>query len=385
MSDNKRNIEVFPIQLSKNSYQKLFIKVHYCGQSLFNKDVEEEYKNYYSLPLVPEYFNLSLRDEKFLIKKIPQYNWGYSILLNEFKSADDYILKQFKSKKRSIIKRYVNRLEECLNIDYKFYHGDINHVEYLFLMDNLHRMITNRFNQLNETHKNLSEWNYLKKSTFAKILSKDASLFVIFNNDEPIEISLNYHYDKILFSYVSSFDIDYTKFGLGHVEIYKQIEWCIENGYKLFEMGVGGTDYKRRWSNNIYQYYHYLVYSEKQTFFMHCVYIKYLIKEFLKSKKINEFIPRMLFLIRRERKNYTNHKLDTGPISDVRTINKKKLASSNIINILSDDYKFLKKNILDFLYLTISKMEDVKVYEVNGREFLIIGKNYHQTVRILKL
>src|SRR5690606_41905928 len=60
--------------------------------------------------------------------------------------------------------------------------------------------------------------------------SKRASFFVIYDGDHPIEISLNYHLNDVLFSSISSFDIDYAKFGLGHIEIHKQLEWCLEHG-----------------------------------------------------------------------------------------------------------------------------------------------------------
>src|SRR5690606_2153163 len=75
------------------------------------------------------------------------------------------------------------------------------------------------------------------------------------------------------------------------VEIYKQLEWCLEHGYTRFEMGVGGMDYKRRWSNSIYQFQHWILISNKNTVakcFGFAAYWTVLLKEYLKSKKLND-------------------------------------------------------------------------------------------------
>ena len=383
MQEDKRNIEVFATQFTKSVYQKLFKRISYFTHDVINEVVEEEYSALYSLKLIPEYINFVLRNNKFLIKKIPQNNWGYSIYLDHIESVDAYLLHQFKSKKRSIIKRYISRVEECLNVSYKYYYGHIEYQEYLFLMNSLYAMITKRFNQLNETHKNLSEWSYLVKSTYAKILSKEASLFVIFDDKTPIEISLNYHYDKVLFSYVSSFDIDYAKFGLGHVEIFKQLEWCIKNGYILFEMGVGGTDYKRRWSNNIYQYNHYIIYSRKHWHIALLLYTKSPIKEFLKSKKINEVLPKIVSLLKKREIKNSKYHTELGPISNINTLDEDLITSSSPIDSLNSDYVSIKKNMLDFMYTTETKANDNRIYKITKNEFIIVNKQHYQYIKTL--
>ena len=224
-------------------------------------------------------------------KRVLQHNWGYAIYLKDLKTIDQFLEKQFKSKKRSIIRRYINRLEKCLTIRYKIYWGDIEELTYELLMATLQKMISKRFDEKGEHHQEMKRWDELKQRTFSQIKKKQASLFVIYDDGLPIEISLNYHLGEVLFSSISSYDMDYSKFGLGHVEIYKQLEWCLQNGYHTFEMGVGGMDYKARWSNYIYQFEHVVLHQDTtltSRLFGNYEYHRIRLKEYLKSKKINE-------------------------------------------------------------------------------------------------
>lgn len=244
-----------------------------------------------SLRLVPDYLALNNNQKNKILKVVPQYNWGYSIDLRGFSSIDDYLESQFRSKPRSIVRRYVRRLETCFPIRYALYHGEMDQMTYQRIFAALHTMIRARFGQKNETHKELWRWNELQDRTYYQILKRQASLFVIYDGEKPIEISLNYHVGPVLFSSISSHDMAYAKFGLGHVEIYKQLEWCLNNGYSLFEMGVGGMDYKRKWSNHIYRFAHWIIFP-KETLITRCIgqteYFKIRLKEYLKSKKLNE-------------------------------------------------------------------------------------------------
>ena len=186
---------------------------------------------------------------------------GYAISLGKDMNPDQYVKQQFGSNAKTI-RRYVNRLEACFNVSYKMFYGEIEYNTYMFIMTSLRSMLVKRFAQRNTTNSELQIWDEVVNDSYAQILEKKASLFVIYNESTPIEISLNYHFYKILFISTSSYDIDYAKFGLGHVEIYKQIEWCLANGVQIFEMGDGELDYKRRWSNAIYNFEHHVIYPK---------------------------------------------------------------------------------------------------------------------------
>lgn len=380
----KNKIEVFPVLFKNNKMQQLYSSIEYfdlkVANNMSNRDFKLNLKDIYSHRLIPEYFKLNLRDTSLKIKVIPQYNWGYSILLHASDSIEAYMQRQFNSKKRNIFTRYVRRLESCFNIRYRMFHGDISKTDYGFIMQSLHYMITSRFEERNEPHKNLHEWDYLVEHTYAEIINKRASLFVIYNEEEPIEISLNYHFDKILFSYVSSYNIDYSKFGLGHVEIYKQVEWCANNGYILFEMGVGGMDYKRRWSNNVYRYNHYIIYNSlsiKSKYKAQLLVTKIKFKEYLKSKGVNEIHSKYTKYFTKKPTKQSN-----ATLSEIKGIHDLNLANSEEIRQHTiNTYSFLKKYIYDFLYTTKSHLNDVKIYKCNKENsFLIKDEKSYQKV-----
>jgi hypothetical protein len=337
----------------------------------------------YSMSLVPSYFKLQTIDAKIEHQIIPQENWGYAIRLDSECTIDSYLENQFKYKYRSIIRRFVNRLEASFNIKYALYYGEISEEKYHFIMDALERMIQNRFAERNEKHKDIAQWLSYKKTSFAKINNKQASLFVIYNENEPIEISLNYHFDKILFSAMSSYNIDYSKFGLGHIEIYKQVEWCAKNKYLLFEMGVGGMDYKRRWSNAIYRFQHHIMFSKSYdtTRFLGILEAKKIqLKEYLKAKKLNEILPEIRRKVRKEKN--TPSTIEVGAIENrnTTTVNQ----SSNEINVDDKAFNFLKRYKNDFLYTALEKSSEVKIYQVKVEEFLIQGVKKQQLLRFKK-
>ncbi len=376
----KNKITIFPILFRSSNIQKLYKSIEYFNLKVIHNHFDNSYESsIYSHRLIPEYFNLNLQDNSFKTKVIPEYNWGYSILLNNQDSIEAFMKRQFNSKKRNIFTRYVRRLETCFNIEYKMFYGKISKTDYNFVMQSLYNMIINRFEERNELHKNLHEWDELLQNTQQEIINKKASLFVIYNKNVPIEISLNYHFDKILFSYISSFDIDYSKFGLGHVEIYKQIEWCANNGYLLFEMGVGGMDYKRRWSNNIYRYMHYVVYKNI-SIKIQLLIIKIQFKEYLKSKKLNEVLPKLKSLIIKKHKKTTRVTLSEIKHND--GLNKSDFVE---IDFVTKPYDFLKKYKNDFLYSTRNHEKEITVYaNSNKNSFLLQGKNNHQIVSFTK-
>jgi len=356
---------------------QIFPALEYFEEKISNTNKEDTLPILnYSLSLVPSYLKLQRTDPKFSHTIIKQNNWGYAIHLKSNSTIDNYLQEQYNSKKRSIIRRYVNRLEACFTINYKLYYGDITKEEYHFIMDSLKEMIVHRFKQRKEQNKELPKWDALVEETYPKIQNKQASLFVIYDDNKPIEISLNYHFEKILFSTISSYDIDYSKFGLGHVEIYKQVEWCCTHNYILFEMGVGGMDYKRRWSNFIYNFEHHIIYentnlASKMMGQLEVLRIKS--KEYLKSKKVNEIIPNL------KHKYYTIEEIKEDLCaSEIEKNSSKEHLNLKEISINCPEYKFLKKYVYDFLYTTVAHISAVKTYKMSENTYLIVGNKHHQ-------
>ena len=364
---SKKAQDFFSTVMENMAIPTIFVSVRYFDSEVQNKDFlrgTKDVDSYYSFRLVPAYMiPRTETGSPFLSKVLNQFNWGYSIYLKDTVSIDDYLQKQFKSKYRSIIRRYVNRLEHCFPVQYKLFYGDIDEETYCFVMNSLRKMIIARFGQRKETHKEFHRWETLVKETRAKILNKQASLFVIYDAEHPIQISLNYHFGKILFSAISSYDIDYAKFGLGHVEIYKQLQWCIKNGYYVYEMGVGGMDYKRRWSNNIYQYQHYIIYPKSKPLtklFAKIEIMRVIVKEYLKSKNVNELVYKLKDRIVKKRTDWDNTSLNVE-ITDTGT--SVSLDGYHVLELSKSSPHFLKKYLYDFLYAKVENINDVLVLQ----------------------
>ncbi|MEG3658555.1 GNAT family N-acetyltransferase [Arenibacter palladensis] len=387
----KVKLELFSTLFDQHTIPDFYSSISYFkNQKIFN-DTTNHYneqkssKNLYSLRLVPGYMNFNLKNEELLnIKKIPQINWGYAIFLDSTSGIEDFINSQFKTKFRTNIKRSINRLETCFEITYRMYHGDIDRETYIQLMESLRIMLINRFSEKNVVNNNLPKWKELCANTFSLIAQKKASLFVIYNGDRPIAISLNYHLDKILFSSISSYDLDYSKFGISHVEIYRQLEWCFLNNYLVFEMGVGSLDYKRRWSNHIYNYEHHVYYNK--SFLSNCYAFfeisRVKLKEYLKSKQIPEYISKGKAAINFEKKVHQDvlHNFEIESTIDISL-----LKNSEKINFQNDKYHYLRRPIYDFLYSTLDHVSKIQVFEIiKDTTYIISGKSANQKVTFYK-
>lgn len=380
----KEKVEFLLNLFEREKLPDCYSNIYYSQNSeiLYTSKNTEDLSKLYSVKWVPEYIVYDLNPNHHVkIRKINQFNRGYSISLERCSDSNTYLKSQFKNKAKTI-RRYLTRLETCFSINYKMFYGDINKEEYNFLLISLKKMLEIRFEQKKQKNDRLEEWSRFYKMFFSLINNNKASIYVIYNEKTPIAISLNYNLNNtILFSAISSYDIDYAKFGLGHIDIYKQLDWCILNNYDLFEMGWGDSDYKRRWSNYIYKYDYHIIYSKKSfssSLFGNFEFIKIRIKEYLISRGVNLIYTQIKSIGKKrntsvaENKNYEILPLDS----------KETYSDLVLINHKLEDYFYLKKIIYDFSYSNVQHMNEIKVYELskNVRSYLIKGKNHSQKV-----
>ncbi len=377
---NKKNIDFFFEYYEKSNIPDTFSEVLYIQEQKkianSNYNASKNLENINSIFFIPNYIIPKIDSNLFKVKKVTQFFKGYTVLLDEFTTVDDYLKFRFKKNAKSILKR-VKRLELCFPISYHFFYGSISQVDYDFFMNSLKEMIINRFKQRDDISQNLLNWDHYQKIFFSLINEKKASLFVIKNDDEPICISISNHFNGKLFSSVSSYNIDYGKFSLGNIEIYKKLEWCLKNGHNAYEMGMGDLSYKREWSNNIYNFEYQIIYPKKSILGIvraNIEYAKVQMKEGLykiayvkykawkaKRKKTTPFLAK-----------YSIAKLD----------NELTLENFSIVDFNIENYHFLRKPLFDFLYLSIENISTVVIYEVSKPEkiYLIVGKTKRQQV-----
>lgn len=364
-----------------NRIQYLNYRVTHNNSKL-NKDDIADFKKSYSVSLIPSYCFPELKDsETFGIKTLTQFNVGYAILINKGFNIDIYLKKQFKSNYRNLKKRH-QRLESCFNVHYKFFYGNITKETYLFIMESLKKMLVERFTQRKDKNKKLEDWDELVTNTYNQIIEKKASLFIIYDDEMPIDISLNYHFDKIMFGAISSYALEYHKFGMGSIEKIKLLEWCLSNDYKILDFGFGDLEYKKKWSNNIYRFKSQVIYNRKSIIaylFAKMEILKLSLKEFLKSKKADVYYKKL------KSKIFFNKGMNTlvttgidyerTTVTDLTIYGDLKVVAIDLLSSLP-----IKLIVNDFLYTNIVHKDHIVIQEVDQEpgSYIISGKNISQ-------
>ncbi len=365
-------------------------RVYGFYHNIHNRTIEKDYINrpeeildYYKKDIIvvnniPTYLDARLKNNN--THKVFRVNYldGFLVNLEKINRLEDYMKVQFGTKSRSRLRGFVKRLEICFNIQYKMYYGEISKKEFHFLMDTLKKMISRRFLQRGQTHESLKDWNYYVNSAYDMILEKRASLFVIYDGDKPIDICLNYHHQNILLGKIKSYDIDYSKFRLGSIDILKLLEWCFNNDYAILDFSHGNLNYKRTWCNSMYVYEHQIIYNYKKIFKQIWAYTIFKIlklKAFSKKRKVDILYHN----IRRRIKGMTTKKqVHVNYSFRIENLSSDALNETNIypIDINQSEFAFLRKSTYDFQYLNFESNENVKVYKTSdsSNSYIIQGK-----------
>ncbi|MFD1162254.1 GNAT family N-acetyltransferase [Hwangdonia seohaensis] len=367
-----------------DSYEKLHLT--HNNYEIYSADAGNNFvasKNVYTFDLFPSYLKPTYRNnEQKIVKNIPQKKIiGYAIRINDNKGFDDFFKNEFSKSFRSNTKRFVNRFEACFNASYKMFYGNIDKTEYNDLMSALHTMLTKRFNQREESNKMLDNWEFYLTTTYKNINSKKASLFVIYHDNIPVQISLNYHFNNILFIAIPSYNIDYAKFSLGNISIYKLLEWAVTQKYDLLDLEYGYLEYKRRWSNYIYEFEHHVIYSKNNiqaTFLATSSILKLKLKNFFKTINVDVLIKNLKSYFYKQKSTFKDIAYDA------ETIDFDNANNLDSLNINSPQVEDIKKAMFDFLFVNKEHVNDLKIYEVvSFKEYVFCGKTVSQKVVVL--
>lgn len=218
------------------------------------------------MSLFPTFLKAELVDDKnYEVKKIKHYGFsGGAMLVSNATNTEDYLKKFTKRQLRVNLKRAMKKLEDAHAVKYEYHFGDISDETCKNLLDALRSMILGRFDGRVEDHVFLMEWDKNTENLAESMRAKKSSLFVVYADDKPISISVNRHINNtILFSETHSFDADYTKYSLGHIDNYMLLHWAIENKYPFIDLGIGVFDYKSKWCNSIYDIEYLIFYKKK--------------------------------------------------------------------------------------------------------------------------
>lgn len=339
---------------------------------------------------IPSFFDLNLPtlDEAFKLNTVKQYP-GFLINLNKYKDLADYLSLSFSKSSRYKLNKYKKRLEDSFDISYKMYFGEISKVEYDTVFEHFKNLLEKRFADKGITNNNLNpkEWDFYHEVAFPMILEKKASLFVIYEGDTPIGVTLNYFSESVLFDAITVFDIDYEKFHLGSVTIMKLIEWSLENNIKIFDFSKGYFDYKKRWANEEYDFEYHLYYDSKsiQAKLIAWIILKFFsLKQLLREKKLNDKLHKLSFLLKRKKDEntpkikyeFSNFDQRTGELELVD------------IDFKKAPHSFLLPVVFDFLYLNNDeelKYIRVQQFKLDQSLYAINGKHINKLIKITSL
>jgi hypothetical protein len=348
---------------------------------------EEDYKGKTFLIYdVPTYFEVEEfnppKSSGLKLKKMFQYQ-GFLMNISEFKDKDEYINAQFSSKNRREFRSNQRRLETCFNITYEFINEEISKAKFDKLFKQFHALLNVRFEdkQVNYHHLSQDKWAYYTELVFEMLKEKKASLLVIYNEDEPIGITLNFHTNHIVFEAITVFDPDYYKFSIGKTSIIKLLEWCFENDYNISDFSKGDFEYKHKWGNLAYDFdYHILYDSKSLRSILTSKYIEsfYILKLYLRKKKVNELYRKYKYIFSRK-KSKKDSQHSNFKITSAKEFDKKKY---NLIDFYSKEHKFLLIFTYSFAFANSEPIKNIKIYKYKGaiESYIISGSKKSQHV-----
>ncbi|MCK0159303.1 GNAT family N-acetyltransferase [Allomuricauda sp. F6463D] len=308
---------------------------------------------------------------------------GYLIELESYQNLDDFLSKTFKKSSRYKLRKYKKRLEDSFNISFKAHCDEIAKEEYDSIFWSFRKLLEKRFEEKQISNNNLNndEWEFYKDVAYPMILEKKAALFVLYNDDEPISITLSYLSENRVFDAITVFDIDYAKFHLGSIKIMYLVDWCLEHGWNILDFSKGHFDYKTRWSNKKFNFRYYIFFDKKSIkakFIAYTLKLFFTFKQYLRDKKIHESFHKLTYFLKNKKQKNLHYSF-----TELNGESSKNLKS---IEVESPEFSFLKGICYDFLYLNQEHLKDLKVYKVNDTEhnFLLVGKKNKTGLSIYK-
>ncbi len=269
-----------------------------------SSDKDKKYKNKVFLIYdVPEYFHPENNiNNPLKVLKTSQYP-GFIVYLKKYSSFEDYMASVFNAKSRYKIRSYRRNLEDSFSISYKMFYGAISKKEYDEIFGYFRTLLERRFEDKQETNNNLNskEWDFYCEVVYPMVLEKKASIYVVYDNQKPIGVMLSFMSENIIFVAITVFDISYSKFNVGTVNITQLLEWAIEQKIEIVDFSKGYYDYKTRWGSIKYKFEYHIAYDSKSikaTSLAYSIFFFFKIKQFFRNKGVNTLLHKFTFFFR---------------------------------------------------------------------------------------
>ena len=194
------------------------------------------------------------------------YRKGYLADISGFQNLEAYLLARWGNRKLKKFQSGIRKLHTESKISFRVFKGDVPSETFKNLMRDFRHMMKARFRQKQARHAALGRWDAYQETLYGRLLEEKASIFVLYDDDRPIGMALNYHSEGILDGAFTTFDIAYSRYGIGIYLLIKKLEWCFENDCKLFDMRWGNQEHIKRLANRSISYQNHVVYKTGNPF-----------------------------------------------------------------------------------------------------------------------
>lgn len=331
---------------------------------------------------IPSYASLRTKCLPKNIKQLNiEYYKGFAINFDGIDNLQSYLKSRFGNTSRYKLRRSIKKLESAFNISYKMYFGDISQDEYDYVFNEFFKLLKIRSIEKGILdNENLHKKEYYQTLVFPLIKEKKASLFVIYNNKKPIDICLNFHVGSIVFQLIRTYDICYSKFNTGYIDLIKQVEWCLENNIRFITFSYGDYYWKRRWCNYEYNYYFNIFFNKNSFKSSLNAFIQFLNLKLRHKLREHGLIDKF-----HELKEEISNKINPNITPEIIITNIDYDISKELkeqLNMDEPKHLLLKKHAFDFLFNFNEKENDIKLYSLKNRQndYVVLGKK--NTIKI---
>ncbi|WP_203258683.1 GNAT family N-acetyltransferase [Hyunsoonleella ulvae] len=309
----RRNNIFNNLPLIKNEYLPVYYNLGKTHTKAITYELTKNFTKYdfknklFILYDVPTHYKPTTLNNKIGLKSIQIVQYpGYRCHLKEYTNLNDYMLDVISAKSRRKFKSYKRKIDNSISSKLKIYHGQITNEEYEYVFSYFKTLLKKRFlrKKINNNILTPQEWAFYKKVTLPMIRNKSAALFVIFDEDKPIAITLTNFAKNVMFDVIRVFDTDYAKYRLGTVSTMQQLEWCFDNKIDTLDFSKGYYEYKKRWANHTYWYEYHLYFDSKSIIarILSKIYTNYYrFKLFLRRNDLMNYVHKILFFRNRKR------------------------------------------------------------------------------------
>jgi hypothetical protein len=355
--------------LNKRAAFPFFKRIAFKGTMLHKSAANQnEYPHEATLVRdVPGYLTIDLPETPTKLLKIKSMQ-GYYIDLSKFTDFSSYIKSVQGPGSRSNLRRYTGRLESCFAIRYQVYYGNMEKKEYNRLFNALRSMLIRRFEEKKESNYELPYLQEIQGSLYKLILEKKASLYVIYDGIKPISIRINMFKGPLAYYILSGYDIDYSRFHPGLIDMAKNTAWLFQNNFIMYDLLKGYKKYKSKWYTTPYNNYHYLVLHHRSF----GNFLKFIWK--LSRLQLREFILRLIRILHlnslgkkayKQLHSLMEKKRKIPQLIEVPEAEKEALLKNmTAIEIEGDTrYQYLRRPVYDKLFTLKWQYQNTRIYK----------------------